>query len=258
MVSGETDNERERSESGRELDFAPRRVKWDETVRLIREFAGVKATDRVLDIACGEGILAFEVARHCAYLAGVDISESMVALASERAIEAGAQNVSFQVGDAVNLQFADDTFDRVFCRLGIHHFPHPAEAIGEMVRTLKSPGYLIVADIVSSEDPAWREAHNRIERARDPSHHEMLSPRQVRAILNEAGLSLEAESHWQTRRRFSDWMRIVNADRQTTERTRKLLQEAAKKKSTDLDIATQGNNIEFTHRWMACRALKLN
>jgi len=242
----------------RENDPASRRVKWDDAVRVIREFSEVKSKDRVLDVACGDGVLTFEVARHCAYVNGVDISEAKIALAAEHSIEGGANNVSFQVGDAANLEFPDGTFDRVFCRLGLHHFEDPVTAIREMIRVLKTPGHLIIADIASSEDPAWREAHNRIERSRDPSHQRMLSPRELGSLLGETGLSIEKATHWQTRRRFNDWMRLVDADKSVVDRTRRLLQEAAKKKSTDLDIATRGNNIEFTHRWMACMALKLN
>ncbi len=212
----------------------------------------------MLDVACGDGALAFEVAPHCAYATGVDISDGMIALAWERTIEAGTKNVSFQVGDAMHLELPDATFDRVFCRLSIHHFSDPALAVSEMMRVLKTPGHLIVADIVSSEDPAWREARNRIERSRDPSHERILSPRELGALLEDAGLSLEKVTHWQTRRRFNEWMQLVDADKPTIDRTRRLLQEAAKKKSTDLDIAMRGNNIEFTHRWMACVALKLN
>lgn len=258
MTTAATNRETPGPTAWRETESASRRVKWDDAVRVIREFSEVKSKDRVLDVACGDGVLAFEVARHCSYVSGVDISDAMIALAAERTIEAGAKNVSFQVGDAAQLEFPDGTFDRVFCRLGLHHFEDPVLVIGEMMRVLKTPGHLIIADIVSSEDPAWREAHNRIERSRDPSHQSMLSPRELGRLLQETGLSIEKVTHWQTRRRFNDWMNLVDADKSVIERTRRLLQDAAKKKSTDLDIVTRGNNIEFTHRWMACVALKLN
>ena len=258
MTTAAIDKEPPRPDAWGEPNPAPRRVKGDDAVRVIQEFSEVKPKDRVLDVACGDGVLAFEVARHCAYLTGVDISEEMIALASERAIEAGAKNVSFQVGDAVHLEFPDGIFDRVFCRLGIHHFRDPLVVVREMMRVLKTPGHLIVADIVSSENPAWRETHNRIEHSRDPSHERMLSRREFGVLLDETGLSVEKVTHWHTRRRFHEWMRLAGADKPTIERTRRLIQEAAKKKSTDLDIATKGNNTEFTHRWMACVALKLN
>ena len=258
MTTSAIDKDPPGPNAGRDPDSVPGRVKWDDAVRIIREFSEVKPKDRVLDVACGDGLLAFEVARYCAYLTGIDISEGMIAIASERAIEAGAKNVSFQVGDAAHLEFPDGTFDRVFCRLGIHHFRDPLLAMREMMRVLKTPGHLIVADIVSSEDPAWREAHNRIEHSRDPSHERMLSRREFGVLLDETGLSVEKVTHWHTRRRFHEWMRLAGADKPTIERTRRLIQEAAKKKSTDLDIATRGNNTEFTHQWMACVALKLN
>lgn len=258
MTTAAINRETPQPDAWREPESAPRRVKWDDAVRVIREFSEVKANDRVLDVACGDGVLSFEVARHCAYVTGVDISDGMIALAWERAIEAGAQNVSFQVGDAAQLELPDGTFDRVFCRLALHHFHDPSLTVREMMRVLKTPGHLIIADIVSSEDPAWREAQNRIEHSRDPSHERMLSPRELGALFEDAGLSIEKVTHWQTRRRFNEWMQLVGADKSTIDRTRRLLQEAAKKKTTDLDIATRGNNLEFTHRWMACVALKLN
>ncbi|GAB4323462.1 MAG: class I SAM-dependent methyltransferase [Candidatus Zixiibacteriota bacterium] len=232
-------------------------IRWDDVARAIREISGLRPTDRVLDVACGDGLLAFELAPHCAYVRGVDLSDSMIALAAERTIESGVPNVSFQVGTVETLEFEDASFDRVYCRLGLHHFAEPRVALNEMIRVVKKPGHIILADLVSSEDPARRDAHNRIEKSRDPTHVAMLSPRQMRALVAESGLSLEREVMWETRRRFNDWMRLIGADKGRIDRTRRLMLEAARRGSTDLKISGGGNSLEFSHRWMVMLTLAL-
>ena len=246
-----------RREFDRQADVRGRRVGWDDVNRIIREFSGLKGTDRVLDVACGDGILSFELAKHCAYVTGVDLSDSQLALAAERSIETGAKNLSFVQGDAEHLNFPNDAFDRIFCRLGLHHFSDPGRVVDEMIRVVKKPGHIVIADLVSSDSESLREAHNKIERSRDPAHVEMLSPRQMRTLIVESGLTLEREITWETRRRFDDWMRLVGADKGTVERTRRMMLDAAKKKSTDLDIEGRGNSMEFTHHWMAISTMAL-
>lgn len=255
-----------RKESGddvrRELDRqaearAGMMVRWDDVSRVIREMSRLKPTDRILDVACGDGVLAFELAPHCAYVTGIDISDSMIALAAERTIESGVANVSFQVGSVEHLEFPDASFDRVFCRLGLHHFADPKAALDEMIRVVRKPGHIIVADLVSSEDPDRREVHNKIEKSRDPTHVSMLSARQMRALLADCGLSIEREMTWDTRRRFNEWMRLVGADKGRFDRTRRLMLEAARKETTDLQITGGENSLEFTHRWMVALTLAL-
>jgi len=228
-----------------------------DVTRLIREFSGLRQTDRVLDVACGDGALTFELAQHCGYAAGVDLSEDMIAQAVERMVLSGLNNLTFQVGDAVHLEFADGSFSRVFCRLALHHFSDPSIALSEMWRVLSSPGHLILVDVVSSEDPVWRENHNKIEKSRDPAHVAMLPPSRLRELVIDTGFSIEREQAWRTRRQFDEWTKRVAADEGAVDRTRRLLKEAATRKTTDLDIAVKGKAIEFTHRLLALAAIKL-
>ena len=257
MVDDRVDKDAIRNEFDRRADSGERSVAWNDAIEIIADFAQLKPTDRVLDVACGGGTLTFQLASRCAYAAGVDLSENMIALASEHEIETGVDNVSFQVGDADSLEFEDGSFNRVVCRLGLHHFSDPARALREMTRLVTTPGYLIIADLISSEGQASRDAHNRIERSRDPAHVCMYSPKQVAEMFEGLRLTVERKRAWETRRRFRDWMKLADADRGSLERTRRMMIEAAKKKSTDLDIAIHDKVIEFTHRWVAWSALKL-
>jgi ubiquinone/menaquinone biosynthesis C-methylase UbiE len=257
MSTAKRDRAKARKKSDRQADDLPKVAARDELHGIILELAALNPKDRVLDLACGGGELVFEMAGRCAYVSGVDVSEDLIAVASERAVESGAHNVSLQVGDPQHLEFSDGMFDKVFCHAGMHLFAEPPAVIVEMARVVKSAGQVVISDIVASEDPAWREAHNRIERSRRPAHVSVLSPNQLREMIATAGLSLEQERQWQVRERFNDWVRRAGADRSAIDRTRRLLQDAARKKTTDLEITVKDQAVEFSHRWMACLALKL-
>jgi ubiquinone/menaquinone biosynthesis C-methylase UbiE len=244
-------------ELDRQAEARARTVRWDDVSRKIREMSGLKPEEQVLDVACGDGVLAFELAPHCAFVRGVDLSDSMIALAAERTIESGLPNISFQVGTVEALGFEDSSFDRVYCRLGLHHFPDPQAALHEMIRVVKKPGHIILADLVSSEDPSRRDLHNRIEKSRDPTHVGMMSPRQMRTLIADANLTLEREYIWESRRRFNEWMKMIGADPGRIERTRRLMMQAARKQSTDLQISGGESSLEFTHRWMVALTLAL-
>ena len=80
---------------------------------------------RVLEIAPGPGFMAIELARlgDCE-VTGVDISDSFVRIASEKAQRAGVK-VDFRQGDAAALPFPDDTFDLTYCVAAFKNFSHP-------------------------------------------------------------------------------------------------------------------------------------
>src|SRR5262245_24915343 len=110
--------------------------------------AALAPGQRVLDVACGTGLIALPVAEAIGprgFVVGVDISEQMVDAARERAIERELANVSFARMDAENLALPDAGFDVVLCALGLMFMPDPEQAIGEMRRVLRPGGRLVVA-----------------------------------------------------------------------------------------------------------------
>ena len=258
MIS--VDGRRDRGETGKaarpdERDSAV--VGRDDLPGLMRVFAGIMPHDRVLDVPCAEGSLAFEIAPVCSYIVGVDSSETMIAAAATRTVEEGLDNTSFQVGDAAHLDFADGMFDRVICWDGLHHFAEPVAVIGELIRVLRAPGYLIVADIDPSDDRAWRDTHDRIERSRDPSHQRLHTRAEIRSFLIDCGVTIERETRWRVRYPFDLWMATVNPDEGTLERTHRMLIEASRKKSSGLEVLVRGRSIELVHRLAAWVAVKL-
>ena len=81
------------------------------------ETAALRRGDRVLDIACGTGIVARTAARTLgagSNIVGLDVSAPML-VAANSAAEGGGLSVDWREGSAMKLPFADGTFDVAFC-----------------------------------------------------------------------------------------------------------------------------------------------
>ena len=105
--------------------------------------ARVGEGERVLDVACGTGVLAREVLSRVGpsgRVAGVDANAGMIAVAKEIAPE-----VQLHQGKAESLPFPDESFDAVVSQFGLMFFTDRAQAIQEMLRVLNASGRLAVA-----------------------------------------------------------------------------------------------------------------
>jgi ubiquinone/menaquinone biosynthesis C-methylase UbiE len=112
--------------------------------------AGLKLTgsETVLDVGCGLGDDAFELARLVGSggrVVGVDVSENMITTACDRAAVQKLA-VEFEVGDAQALRFADATFDACRTERMLMHVPDADRAFAEMVRVIRRGGRLSVFD----------------------------------------------------------------------------------------------------------------
>jgi ubiquinone/menaquinone biosynthesis C-methylase UbiE len=108
----------------------------------------LRSGQRVLDVATGNGLAALLAARLVGpqgRVVGVDLSETMVALARNRAREEGVNNADFFAMDAEDLDLPPHSFDAVICALGLMLFPQPDRALGEMHRVLKMGGHFALA-----------------------------------------------------------------------------------------------------------------
>jgi SAM-dependent methyltransferase len=93
----------------------------------------------VLEYGCGPGSSAFLLARHAASTVGIDLSDVAIVQAEEQARREDLRNVKFQVMNAEELQFPDDTFD-VICGSAILHHLDLRKAFAELARTLRPGG----------------------------------------------------------------------------------------------------------------------
>ena len=104
----------------------------------------------MLDVGCGTGTLAIEVARRAGRagrVAGVDPSTQQIARARSKAARRNVP-IDFQIGVIEHLPFPDQTFDVVLSTLMMHHLPDPLkrQGLAEIARVLKPGGRLVIAD----------------------------------------------------------------------------------------------------------------
>lgn len=103
------------------------------------QFAGITAGQRVLDVACGTGVVAVTAARQGARATGLDLTPALLAKARENATLAGVE-IDWHEGDAEALPFEAATFDVVVSQYGHMFAPRPEVAVAEMLRVLKPGG----------------------------------------------------------------------------------------------------------------------
>jgi ubiquinone/menaquinone biosynthesis C-methylase UbiE len=107
-------------------------------VPIVAEFEKFRGKD-VLEIGCGIGTDGLEFARNGANYVGIDLTPQSVALAKERFDLFGIPG-RFEVVNAEELSFADDSFDHVYSFGVIHHSPTPEKIVQEIHRVLKRGG----------------------------------------------------------------------------------------------------------------------
>lgn len=109
------------------------------------DFVGAEDGERILDVGCGTGQLAFAVAgRHQASeVWAVDLSPAYIAHAGRRNQD---RRITFAVGDACALDFPSHSFDRVLSLLVLHFVAQPEKAIAQMRRVAR-PGGVVGAAV---------------------------------------------------------------------------------------------------------------
>lgn len=106
--------------------------------RLVK-FAGIKSGQRVLDVACGTGVVAITAARIGARVSGLDLTPELLAAARENS-QIAELNIDWHEGDAEALPFGDGEFDIVLSQFGHMFAPRPDVVIAQMLRVLKPGG----------------------------------------------------------------------------------------------------------------------
>lgn len=125
--------------------------------------AQIQPGQRVLDVACGTGVLAREVASRTGptgYVAGLDPSPGMLAVAKDL-----APTVDWRQGAAESIPFPAQSFDMVVSQFGLMFFMDRCQALREMLRVLISAGRLVVVVWDSLDNiPAYSAEVELLER----------------------------------------------------------------------------------------------
>lgn len=112
------------------------------------EFANIQQGQKIIDIACGTGLISFRAAEatgSSGFVLGTDISDKMIEIADNTSKENNISNIRFERMDAEELKINEEEFDVAICALGLMYAPSPANALKEMYRVLKKGGICVAA-----------------------------------------------------------------------------------------------------------------
>lgn len=249
MIDADAHLERIRAQFGKQADvYARMQQTTDErSLNALVTLAGAEADTRVLDVACGPGFLTMAFAARCRHAVGVDATEPFLAMARAEAERRGLRNIEFRSGNAEQLPLGDGEVDLVSCRAAFHHFARPERVLAEMARVAAPRGRLLIADMLSSEDPAKADYHNRMERLVDPSHARALTVSEHERLFAAAGLRARFQTTVPIDMDVEEWLTHGGPDASTEAQIRAMIDASLATDRCGLNVRRDGTAVRFTY-----------
>lgn len=186
--------------------------------------AGAGRDDRVLDTACGTGALTRAFAERCGSAVGIDIMAPALARARAEAHRRGLDNAGFTLGELERMPFGDGHFTGAACRFSFHHFVNPERVFAEMARVTARSGWMVIADMTSSEDPDKAALHNELERLADPTHARTLAASEFERMFAAQGFRVVMKIARDARTTLDEWIGFNQTPPAAAARIRELME----------------------------------
>lgn len=194
--------------------------------------------EKGLSLGTGEGDYDAMIATYCDHLVACDINEEDVAFA--KALNTAVKNLEYQVENALELSFADNSFDLIVSVEVIEHVGQPAKMVQEIGRVLKSGGIAFIT-FPSQDFPFTYDPINRLNKGRRKvaqgayafGHEYLIVPNDFRQWLQQNGLTILSEENLSgylvglLEMYWTGWIQKAfkaNAQNVSTQKTNKALQ----------------------------------
>ena len=137
------------------------------TAQKLVEIAAIRKNETILDVATGTGHSAIAISTFVGIngrVIGIDLSPDMLEVARQSITKASLDNIQLQLGDAENLSFEDESFDKVVCASGIFFLPDMLAGLQEWLRVTKPGGVVAFSSFGETAFNPMREMYaNRIQ-----------------------------------------------------------------------------------------------
>jgi ubiquinone/menaquinone biosynthesis C-methylase UbiE len=218
------------------------------------ELAHMRPTDRVLDVATGTGHTAFAFAPHVHDVIATDITPEMLLEGERMRDEGRIRNVQFQLADAHDLPFENESFDVVTCRRAAHHFVDVGRALREMCRVLRPGGRLVIDDRSVPADDFVDVTLNRLDVLHDHSHVREYRPSEWQSMMQYTGCETEIIEPYTKHRPLSAFTNGVDPeDAAEIERIVAGLNEAQR---AALNVAEKDGEVYLNHWYVMVVGVK--
>jgi arsenite methyltransferase len=163
--------------------------------RIVLEALAPEQGERVLDIGSGPGLMAAELAAAVGpdgWVDGIDVSDSMLAIANEQRRPDTSAPITFTLGEAVVIPFAEETFDAVLSTQVYEYVSDIPAALAQAHRVLRPGGRCVILD-TDWDSIVWRSTDRgrmqRVLSAWDEHLADPYLPRSLPSALARAGFS---------------------------------------------------------------------
>ncbi|MBP5748564.1 MAG: class I SAM-dependent methyltransferase [Treponema sp.] len=152
----------------------------------IRSIASGKT---VLELATGPGLIAKNIAQSAKSIVATDFAPKMIETAKKSYVP---ENVTFEVADATDLRFKENSFDLVIIANALHIIPNPEKALSEIDRVLNAKGILLAPNFIFREDGKKNLWQKILSLAGIKFAHDW-SAEQYKSFLSQNGWSVTKE-----------------------------------------------------------------
>ena len=210
----------------------------------IVDLSGAIASDTVLDVGCGPGLLACALAARVRSVTGIDVTTAMLQQARAEQRSRQLPNARWVQADATCLPYRDHEFSLVTSRLTFHHLMQPLAVLREMVRICSPGGRVVVVDV--SPPPDKVAAFDRMEKLRDPSHTHALPLEELTALFASAGLQNPTIDKWHMDGELESLLARSFPPPGDDERVRKMFRESLEDDAMGIAPRMQNGSIVYT------------